>query len=250
MENNELKRGNNNVWLGLLLLLIGVVWLLKSMGTPLPIWMISWKTFLILLGLGIGFQNSFKGNTWLVLVLIGGAFMIEDLYPDLSLRHYLWPVFIIILGVWLLIRPRGGRIRNGGDDAGVRSSYTGSGLTEAATYAGDDYLDSTSIFGGIKKIVLSKNFKGGEVVSILGGSEIDLSQADISGRVVLEVTQLMGGTKLIIPPHWVMKSEMVSVLGSIEDKRIVAETQVDHEKILIVKGTSILGGIDIRSYPR
>jgi len=250
MESNELKRGNNNIWLGLLLLMVGLAWLLKSFGTPLPYWLFTWKTFLIALGIGIGFQNQFKGNTWLVLILIGGAFMLEDLYPDLSMRHYLWPVLIIIVGVWLMIRPRGGRYR--GDDEGGQSTgnYDRSGIAAASTYLSDDYIDSTSVFGGIKKVILSKDFKGGEVVSIMGGTEIDMTQADINGRVVLDVTQILGGTKLIIPAHWELKSELVSVFGGIEDKRAVLASNVNPEKVLILKGTSILGGIDIRSYAK
>ena len=176
--------------------------------------------------------------------------MLEDLYPDLSMRHYLWPVLIIIVGVWLMIRPRGGRYR--GDDEGGQSTgnYDRSGIAAASTYLSDDYIDSTSVFGGIKKVILSKDFKGGEVVSIMGGTEIDMTQADINGRVVLDVTQILGGTKLIIPAHWELKSELVSVFGGIEDKRAVLASNVNPEKVLILKGTSILGGIDIRSYAK
>lgn len=248
METNEFRRRNSNLWLGLFLMIIGVGWLLHSLGTIFPYWLFSWKTFLILLGLGIGIQNNFKGNGWMVLILIGSAFLLEDLYPALSLRNYLWPVLIIIFGVWLMIRPRGRRHfvndeRKQGITAGDNPS-----LFRETSYTDDDYIDTTSVFGGIKKVVLSKNFQGGDVVSILGGSEIDLSQADINGRVVLEVTVLLGGTKLFIPSHWELKSELVSVLAGIDDKREVVASSVDHDKVLVLKGTAILGGIDIRSY--
>src|SRR5690349_22431252 len=42
------------------------------------------------------------------------------------------------------------------------------------------FIDVTAVFGGIKKNVLSKNFKGGDITSFMGGSEIDLSQADFN----------------------------------------------------------------------
>ncbi|MEP7129293.1 MAG: hypothetical protein ABI729_10510 [Chitinophagales bacterium] len=250
MENNELKRGNNNIWLGLLLLIVGIGWLLQSMGTVLPYWLFSWKTFLIVLGIGIGIQNQFRGNSWLVMIMIGGAFMLEDLFPDLALRHYLWPVLIIILGVWLMIKPRGRRYWK---DENTNEGISSPGVTSSfrqASYTDDDFVDTTSVFGGIKKVILSKNFKGGDVVSIFGGSEIDLSQANINGRVVLEVTAILGGTKLIIPGNWELKSELVSVLGGIEDKRSVLASNIDPDKILVLKGTAILGGIEIRSYSK
>ncbi|MEO6166293.1 MAG: LiaF domain-containing protein [Chitinophagales bacterium] len=250
MEKNDLKRGNNSVWLGLLLLVVGLGWLLQSMGTMLPWWLFSWKTFLIVLGLGIGLQHQFKGNSWLVLIIIGGAFMLEDLYPDLSLRHYLWPVLIIIVGVWMMIRPRSSRRFKNEDGSQGLSTPGDASSYRQDYYSSDDYLDSTSVFGGIKKVILSKDFKGGDVVSIFGGTEIDMTQADINGRVVLEVTQMLGGTKLIIPAHWDLKTELVSIFGGIEDKRAVLASNIDSSKVLVLKGTSILGGIDIRSYAK
>ena len=37
---------------------------------------------------------------------------------------------------------------------------------------------------------------------MFGGAEINFMQADIQGRVELEVNQVFGGTKLIVPAHW------------------------------------------------
>src|SRR6478735_9384712 len=113
----------------------------------------------------------------------------------------------------------------------------------------DDYINSTSVFGGTKKLVLSKNFKGGEVETIMGGAEINLTQADIQGRAILNVTQIMGGTKIVVPSNWDVKSsDMAAILGGIDDKRIIQPGGVSPNKVLVIKGTSILGGIDIRSY--
>jgi hypothetical protein len=72
-------------------------------------------------------------------------------------------------------------------------------------------------------------------------------QADFEGRVVLEVTQILGGTKLIIPAHWEVQPEMLAVMGGIEDKRQV-HNGIASDKVLILKGTSVLGGIEIKSY--
>jgi predicted membrane protein len=113
----------------------------------------------------------------------------------------------------------------------------------------DDVMDTTSILGGVKKSVLSKNFKGGQILNVFGGVEIDLSQADIDGIIVLDVTQIFGGIKLIIPAHWELKSEITSVLGGIEDKRKnLSALNIAEGKTLIIRGTSILGGIDIKSF--
>ena len=66
----------------------------------------------------------------------------------------------------------------------------------------DNAFETVTIFGGDKKLIISKDFKGGESVCAFGGVEINLTQADINGNATIEVVQLFGGTKIIVPPHW------------------------------------------------
>jgi len=114
--------------------------------------------------------------------------------------------------------------------------------------SGDDVIDSTSIFGGVKKMITSKDFKGGEIVCFMGGAEYNLSQADITGPISIDIMQVFGGTKLIVPPHWEIKTETVAIFAGIEDKRPVQPGAFDPNKILVLKGTTIFGGIEIKSY--
>ena len=114
-------------------------------------------------------------------------------------------------------------------------------------YSSEDYIDTTSIFGGVHKKVVSKNFRGGDVVTFLGGSEIDLSQAEIIGTARLDVTQVMGGTKIIVPAHWEVRSEVTALFAGFEDKR-QQPAMINPEKVLIIDGTSIFGGIELKNY--
>ncbi len=135
------------------------------------------------------------------------------------------------------------------------SANTGTGSTnipptgsyKSAFLKGDDYLDTVSVFGGVNKTILSKNFKGGEIVNIFGGAELDFTQADIQGRVVIDITQIFGGTKIIVPSNWQVVSDMAAVFGSVDDKRIKS-TGADGSKVLVLKGVSIFAGVDVRSY--
>ena len=111
----------------------------------------------------------------------------------------------------------------------------------------NDVLDIVSIFGSVRKNILSKSFRGGEIVSVFGGSEVNLTQADIDTTAELEIVQIFGGTKLIIPSNWNVRSEAVAILGGVEDKREM-NSSVTPGKTLIIKGTTIFGGIDIVSY--
>ncbi len=132
------------------------------------------------------------------------------------------------------------------DDWSKSSSYNKRDSKSYHEYT-DDYIDSTSIFGDAKHSVVSQQFKGGEIVNIMGGSTINLMWADLKEPATLEVVQLFGGTTIITPSHWVIKPEMASVFGGIEDKRFRTHAAPDRTKVLYIKGTSIFGGITIKS---
>ena len=110
----------------------------------------------------------------------------------------------------------------------------------------DDYVDSSSIFGSNKINVVSRNFKGGNILNIFAGTEINFMHADINDSVSLEVIQLFGGCTIIAPAHWIIQSEMGSFFGGIEDKRFT-NSMPDHQKVLYIRGTSLFGGITIKS---
>jgi predicted membrane protein len=111
-----------------------------------------------------------------------------------------------------------------------------------------DFLDVTAVFGGVKKNVLSKNFQGGDITSIMGGCEIDLTQADFTGRITIDATNIFGGTKLIVPPTWDVQSEVSAIFGGVDDKRQLSGIPMDPNKVLILDGTCMFGGIEIRSF--
>jgi predicted membrane protein len=108
-------------------------------------------------------------------------------------------------------------------------------------------VDSTAIFGGVHKKIVSKNFKGGDVTSIMGGTELDLTQADFTGVVRLEVTQVMGGTKIIVPAHWEVRTEVNAIFAGFEDKR-QQPAVTNPDKVLILDGTSVFGGIELKNF--
>lgn len=111
----------------------------------------------------------------------------------------------------------------------------------------DDYLKSTSVFSDVKKTVISKRFQGGEIVTVFGGTDVNLIQADIQQPIVIDVFQLFAGTKIIVPAHWKIQSEVVSVFGEVDDRRFSQGTPYDDQKVVYIKGTSLFGGITIKN---
>jgi predicted membrane protein len=232
---------SGRIFAGALVVFVGVVFLLRRAGVDLPYWITTWPMFLIAIGLFIGIRHSFRGFIWAFPIVIGLIFLLDDFYPYYDFYHFTWPLVIIAVGLFIMFR--GGK-KN-------RNWSKWEDMNSTTHNFSDDYIDSTVVFGGVKKNIISKNFRGGEASTVFGGTEINLTQADVDGKIVLEITQIFGGTKLLVPPHWVIQSEdLVSVFGGVEDKRpaIADMSKVDSNKVLILKGTCIFGGIDIKSY--
>jgi len=269
--NNDIGNSNNpnkgKVMAGLILLAVGGLLLIKQLGDFfIPGWLFSWPMWLIAWGLYLGAKHNFKKASWGILVFLGILFLLNDNIDNAG--RILWPVAIIAFGMWLILRR--GRHHDykdekwGGkqpanfnfDKADPQVDYTvkdGDDIPPKEPFtppygSGDDYLDTVSIFGGVNKTVLSKSFKGGEIVNIFGGAELDFTQADINGRVYIDITQVFGGTKIIVPSNWQVVSDLSAVFAGVDDKRIRSTASPNNEKVLVLKGISIFAGVDIRSY--
>lgn len=240
-NNNANNFGRGRVLGGFIIIIVGVLLFAREVGVEFPRWIFSWQMFLIGLGIYIGARHNFRQFGWLIPIAIGVTFLIEDIIPDIQVRAYLWPLIIIGIGVVMILRSRS----KGRDDLFRRWEKNASDVNRTT----EGFFESVTIFGENKKQVLSKDFKGGESVCVFGGTEINLSQADINGRVGMELVQVFGGTKLIVPSHWKIETEeMVSIFGGLNDKRQILNTPIDGTKVLVLKGMSMFGGIDIKSF--
>ena len=215
---------------------------------------------LILIGIITGAKHQFKNPGSLLLIVIGSAFLLDRIVPDIDLHDFLFPIILVGVGMYLLLGRNKSRHqafrtpqsdvswdkRVNEEDAPPNPQPTSQPFN---AFSYEDYLDAVSVFGGVKKNVVSNNFRGGEIVTVMGGAEINFTQADINGpAAVIDITQIFGGTKIIVPPHWKVSSELAAVFGGIEDRRHLSGAPISDEKHLIIKGTSIFGGIDIRSF--
>jgi predicted membrane protein len=249
MEQHEKRypRATSKIWTGLFLIVVGLLLLANRMHAGIPDYIFSWPMLAIGVGLLIGIQHRFRTFIWIIPVVWGGFALMDQLNPDLNLRNYTAPLVLILIGLFFIMRRRrhpgyaqrrewSEQWRNMRQDYEINKSTDG------------EWIDSTSVFGGAKKIILSKNFKGGDVTCFMGGAEIDLSQADIQGKVVMDTTAVFGGIKLIIPPNWDLKIEITAVFGGVEDKRPVQVAKADPDKILVLDGAAVFGGIEVNCY--
>ncbi|MBG9378281.1 hypothetical protein I5907_18735 [Panacibacter sp. DH6] len=261
---NEIKHRDGKVITGTFFLVIGALLLANKMGAGIPNWLFTWPSILIIVGLYIGVKHRFQNFGALIMIAIGSLYLINNEFIDLNLQEYGLPIIFLAVGLLFLTRPKN-RFR--GDDYwkhkdewkkkwddkmqqkyGTYGMETNTPDADAINKTTGEFIEVNSVFGSAKKFILSKNFRGGEINCFMGGAEIDLTQADIQGPVIIEANQVFGGTKLVIPAHWDLKIESTSIFGGLEDKRRPVATQIDTNKALIIKGVTIFGGMEIKSY--
>lgn len=224
--------GDRFVW-GLIIVAVGVVFLLGNLGkvSTRDIFSTYWPVILIALGLwqliGSGGRDVFPG---ILLIALGGIFLLRNLgrLPH-NVWHYVWPTVIIIVGLWLILGP-----------VFRRRSFSGPGI------AADD-LNASVILGGINRVVTSQAFRGGRASAVLGGLDIDLRDAALDkGQATIEVSVVMGGIEIKVPRNWKAIVDVSPVLGGVENKT-ASLPDAEAKATLYVRGTVIMGGLDVKS---
>ncbi|WP_432709903.1 LiaF transmembrane domain-containing protein [Pedobacter sp.] len=255
-DNIQAPVSNNRTWGGIIILVIGLVFLLRNFGIYVPGWLFSWSTLLLGIGLYVGFKRNFTGAGWLVMVLIGGYFTINDMV-DFDLGKYYFAFALIALGLFLILKPKysvkskiNSRLSYQQVAEPLPDTFEDKGPLggEEAIIDKSEVIEAVSVFGGASQKVFSKNLKGGEIIAVFGGSEINLTQANFENSIVIEVVAIFGGIKIILPPTWEVKSEVVAIFGGMDDKRAIMPFGDGPRKIVVIKGVALFGGVDIRNY--
>ena len=158
----------SRLWAGLILIALGVLFLLDRLlivdfGNFVGMW---WP--MILIGVGL-WHLAVRRRRWggpLLLIALGIFFQVERLgWFAWWSAHNLWPVVLIAVGLWLLA----GRMR---PPAPVESA----GVKEESS----EIVDAFVIWAGLERAVSSKQFRGGEATTIMGGIDLDLRRAELA----------------------------------------------------------------------
>lgn len=219
--------------LGLLLIILGGLFVLHNYELiDLPENFLTWEYFFLLAGalMLLLSRNKIAG---IVFVSIG----LFNLYPEL------WPLVLVMVGLYI-IYGRKGRSKIKVD---ITTSSSDTGTKEEIPSS--DLIESISVFGGGSKVVFTDNFRGGNVVSIFGGSEINLSNCKMAPGVnVIEITALFGGSTIMIPPDWKVEIDVLPIFGGFGDNRKKDPVKdIKQDATLLIKGIVLFGGGEIKT---
>lgn len=237
MENIEERNPKSKLILAVILIGAGILLLAHNFNLiPWNVYRVIFSWPMLLLVLGVVQISKHPNKTFgLILIAIGSFFLLPKVFPELSINfgQLFWPA--IFLGIGLLILFKG----NSGSKPWKKDEVNSS-----------EIIDEVNIFGGTERRMTTRNFRGGETVSIFGGSVYDFTDCELAdGKNVLEVVNIFGGSKFIIPSHWNVHVEVVSIFGGFADKRKIGVGMPDNRtKELYIKGVAIFGGGEIKSF--
>jgi predicted membrane protein len=248
-------RGNaGRLALGLVVIAIGVLFTLDRLGyvDAGDFWE-YWPVLLIAIGVGRVVQprGSQERGFGVVLILFGSWFLLSNF----DIIHYsfgdVWPVLLVVLGIMMVWRAITGpffetprrRLKEAVAAADGSAAVAGIATSGADT---SSTVNSFALLGGVKRKVVSQDFRGGALTAILGGCELDLRHASISsGQAVIDTFALWGGIEIKVPQEWSVVVQGTPILGAFDDKTV--RVGGDGSKVLVIKGIALMGGVDIKN---
>ncbi|MCA9392026.1 hypothetical protein KC614_02365 [candidate division WWE3 bacterium] len=225
--------GSNRNLIGIIVIIVGVMLLFDQIGITQGfsigyIFSTFWPLFII--WIGVSALMNRRTNVGLFFLLIGILFQVSTLY-GWSIWSVFWPLVIIYIGVSALIgRPLLFK------------------RPPSSTTTQDNRLKETVIFWGSERRVMTDSFKGGEVTTIFGGTQLDLREAKLAENgAVLDVTCAFGGVEILVnPANYRVESDGTPVMGGWDSNFMPSDNT--SLPVLRIAGTVIFGGVEIKGY--
>lgn len=217
------------LWLGSLLLALGVVWLLDAAGLLSADAVISGWWPIAVIGLGVlalvGERRLAPGP--IILLAIGGVLLIDQL-SLIGVGGIVWGGVVIAVGAWLLV-----------DSARPR----------ARDQRVSDTQDVFALFGGSHTSNRSEHFRHADVSAVLGGATLDLREATPAPGARVDALALFGGVDVIVPSGWRVQVSGLPIFGGYQDKTGGDRGLAPDAPVLTVVATALFGGVEVRTPP-
>jgi hypothetical protein len=219
---------------GLIVLTLGVLWTLDNLGQLDASQIVRWWPavalawgLMLLTGAG-GRKRTGPGWFWTIL---GGLAILRPLgIASLDLFDF-WPVILILVGSSLVYR-----------------AWTGRTWVDHGTESGAR-LKASAFLGGSERKVITQEFSSGEINAVIAGMTVDFRGSRLAGgRGVVDVFAMWGGVDLIVPEGWRVESDVTPILGAFQDR--TAPPEGDAAPTLLVRGSVVMGGIEVRNNER
>lgn len=214
--------------IGIILILLGVYYIVKMLcpGFDIDIsWNIIWPVILMVLGVEGTIRAKKLDLFNAILTLIGVIYLLSGLKIIGNINGRLI-LAIILIG------------------AGISFILSSLGKKKVKTISKDKMINYNGIFGGVKEVVNSKDFKGANCYSIFGGIKLDLRDVLLKDDAVINCYAVFGGIDLIVSEDVNVITHSSSLFGGVNNK--TSNKNSDNKKTIYINVTAIFGGVDVK----
>lgn len=220
-----------NIILGVLLIIIGVIVGLNSLGiTNIDLFFDGWWTLFIIVPCFVGLFNSKDKIGNLVGLLIGIVLLlgVQDIISFDVIAKLIIPFILVILGLTLMFK----------DSINKEVVKKINSLNKE-----NKNTDYCSTFSS-QKIKLNENdFKGLNSDAIFGALELDLSECKIKKDAIINANAVFGGIDIIVPKDVKVVTKSTSIFGGIDNK--TNNKDVD-KPVIYINASCVFGGVEIK----
>ena len=222
-----MKKIRNILW-GMLFIIIGIIVLLNSLEiTNIDIFFKGWWTLFIIVPSFIELFKE-KEKTWNIFSLIVGIALLlaaRGILDITLIAKCILPAILIIIGANIIFKDR-------------INSKVNEKLKEVKE---KDVKEYYATFSGQKLDLTAEALNGSKFNAIFGGIDVDLTKANITEDIVLEVCSVFGGVDIKVPAGVGVKVQSNSIFGGVSNKVKTKE----YKYTIYVKAMCMFGGCDI-----
>jgi hypothetical protein len=224
---------------GAIIILVGVLMLLDNFGLihARDFWR-YWPVVFVFAGVGKVLDSHGRPAGMLgggLLIAVGTIWILNNTGIIIFDPRLIAPVILIAVGALLLVRT-------------LEGSAPGLPFIQRPPGPQETTIAPWAIFGASKRVVTSKDFRGGDLFALFGGIELDLRNSDIKDQALIAATALFGGIDIRVPPTWLVETRGAGIFGGYEDKTVHPDPdRVASPPKLILDGLAIFGGVTIKN---
>lgn len=255
----------NGLLVGLLFIVVGLLYACSALDIfDFSIFFPGWWTLFIIVPCIYALTRKNEDKTGPVIgLIIGICFLINA--QDFNFHIDFWPMAIAVLCIvigWKLIFPDKKKnltqteyteysYSSTDGDATVNTEEVKSTASAAGgnTYSNSNggYINASAIFGGKDIRVDNECFTGADISVIMGAVDLNLRNAIISEDVYVNISAIMGGVDIYVPANVrVVTDGCSTIMGGIDVNSPYANFHGADTPRLIITGSCIMGGIDIK----
>jgi len=250
-----MKRNNAGVIVtAAILILLGAAFFAFTAFNIRLTWYGGWWNF-ILMGLAVlsmvrngpRFGNAFLLGSAVIMFARWQGFFVHSWW---QMGTYMGALALVLLGcslLWNLVRPRKEPPRQNdwipSAPPPPQQEWEGS---DAAPHSAETNPTRFALFSSETCRSDCKNLQGGKFTAIFGAVLVDLSQADFTRPIAIDIYNVFGGVDVITPNGVRVECAGTSVFGGCDARSVAGRPYDASHPTLTIRHTSVFGGVNVK----